>query len=279
MTITQATSGVWRTFVRSRLLMKVGVGILVVMVLAGIFVPMVTTYGPYDDTGAQLHPPSAQFWFGTDNLGRDVFVRSFAAARVDIGLAVAGVVIAMLVGTAIGAYAAMTRHRSIRGLIMLVISGINAFPGLVLLLAVVSVLGGGLVALLVALTVGGWTRYAVLTETRATIVRRSDFVSALSVLGYSRPRIIFLHIIPNVVGESFAYAVSEFTIVILAIGTLSFLGSGVQPPTPEWGAMISAGRLYLVSAPWMTWGPGLLLVLTGLGAGLIGEARRRGRHV
>lgn len=259
--------------------MRTGVAVLVAMILGSILVPMFYRYGPDDNTGLLLHPPSSQTWFGTDNLGRDIFVRSFSAARLDIWLAIAGVVIALLVGTALGAYAAMTRIKIFRSFILLVIAGVNAFPSLVLLLSVIAVMGGGYAALLTAITVSSWTRYATLAESRASIVKQSDFVSALSVLGYRRPRVVFLHIIPNVVGESFAYAVSEFTLVILAIGTLSFLGSGVQPPTPEWGAMIAAGRLYLVNAPWMTWGPGVLLVLTGLGAGLIGEARRRGRHV
>lgn len=255
-----------------------GAALLIGIVLAGVVIPIVWPFGPTQDTGTALAAPSWQHLFGTDNLGRDVFVRVFAAARIDIGLALIGVAAPFVIGTTIGTVAAISDIRLLQRVVNLTVAALNAFPNLVLLLAVIAVLGAGPIGIIIALIVGSWARYATLASARTSAVRGADYISALSVLGYRRPRIVFRHVVPNVVGGSVAYAVSDFTFVILAIGTLSFLGAGVQPPTPEWGAMIADGRLYLLPAPWMTWGPGLVLTVTGFAAALVGESWKARNH-
>ena len=168
--------------------------------------------------------PSLAHPFGIDNLGRDIFTRSFAATHLDIVVAVVGVLIPLLVGTIVGALAATTDVRAIRGTIGLLIDGINAFPFLILALGVIAVVGTGALSVIIAIAVTSWARYAKLARTRAAVLRDLDFVSALKLLGYGRTRITVRHILPNCFSETAAYGVSDFTLVILTVAALSFLG-------------------------------------------------------
>jgi peptide/nickel transport system permease protein len=252
-----------------------GAALFAIIVVAGWLVPLCSPYGVTTNTGDALAPPSASYLFGTDNLGRDVFTRTFAAAQLDLGIALVGVAIPLVVGTLVGALAGTTALRFVRGFVKLIIDGVNAIPFIVLALAVIAIVGTGVGAVLLAIGVSTWARYATLARTRASVIRDVDFVSAMRVLGYRRGRILVRHVLPNVFRESVAYGVSDFTIVILTVASLSFLGAGIQPPTPEWGSMIADGRLYLLSSPWVLVGPGLVLTLTGFAASLIGEGMGR----
>ena len=252
-----------------------GTGLLVAIAVAGWLVPLLSPYGVTSNTGDALAAPSFTYLFGTDNLGRDVFTRTFAAAQLDLGIALVGVTIPLIVGTLIGALAGTTAFRFARGFVKIIIDGVNAIPFIVLALAVIAIVGTGVGAVLLAIGVSTWARYATLARTRASVIRDVDFVSAMHVLGYRRSRILVRHVLPNVFRESIAYGISDFTIVILTVASLSFLGAGIRPPTPEWGSMIADGRLYLVSAPWVLIGPGIVLTLTGFAASLIGEGTRR----
>jgi peptide/nickel transport system permease protein len=249
-----------------------GVIVITIVVILGLLVPLIGPYNTHSDVARSLEPPSLAHPFGADNLGRDIFTRSFAAVQLDMIVAFVGVLIPLLTGTIIGALASTSDLRLVRGTVALVIDGINAFPFLILALGVIAVIGTGIVSVIVAIALTSWARYAKLARTRAALIRDADFVSALKLLGYGRTRIIVRHILPNVFSETFAYGVSDFTLVILTVASLSFLGAGVRPPEPEWGAMMADGRIYLQSAPWLLVGPGIVLTITAFGVSLIGEA-------
>lgn len=249
-----------------------GLAILIVMVVMGAVVPLVSPYSPTKSAGGQFEPPGLAHPFGTDSLGRDVFVRTFAAAQLDLALALAGVTIPLLVGTIIGAMLGSTKTVVVSVLWQVVIDAINAFPFIVLLIGVLGIVGTGLQGLLIALLLTGWARYARVARTRALTLRDVEFVQATEVLGYSRARILLRHFLPNVFSETLAYALSDFVLVIITVAGLSYLGLGVRPPTPEWGAMMADGRLFLQRAWWITVFPGLALSLTAIGVALIAES-------
>ncbi len=251
---------------------RAGIVIIVTIIVLGLLVPAFSPYGVNEMMAPANSPPSPEHPFGVDNLGRDILTRSFAATHLDIVVAVVGVLIPLLIGTVIGGLAGTTDLRVLRGFIGLVIDGINAFPFLILALGVIAIVGTGVQAMILAIAITSWARYAKIARTRAAVLRDRDFVSALKLLGYGRSRITLRHILPNCFRETAAYGVSDFTLVILTVAALSFLGAGVKPPTPEWGSMMADGRLYLTSAPWLLIGPGILLTITAFGVSLIGEA-------
>jgi peptide/nickel transport system permease protein len=255
-----------------------GLAILIPIVALGTLVPALSPFDPLTSAGTPFSAPGGSHPFGTDNLGRDVFIRTFAAAQLDLALAFVGVAVPLLIGTLLGAVIGTTRIPAVSVLWMMLIEGINAFPFIVLVIAIVAIVGPGIQGILVALALTNWARYAKMARARALTLREADFVHATQVLGYSRPRILFRHILPNVYSETLAYGLSDFVIVVVTIAGLSFLGVGVRPPTPEWGAMMSDGRLFLARAWWITGFPGLALSLTAVGVallaqGLVGRAR------
>ena len=256
-----------------------GLGLLVVIVALGSVVPAIS---PYDarvgGSGLALDGPSPSHLFGTDDLGRDVFTRTFAAAQSDMLLSLIGVTIPLIVGTLIGAIIGTTRLSIVSGLWMILVESINAFPFIVLVLAIVSVVGAGAVGVVVALSLTNWARYAKLARARAQVIRNADYIHATQVLGYSRVRVLLRHILPNVYAESIAYGLSDFVLVILVIAGLSYLGAGLKPPAPEWGAMMSDGRLFITTAWWIPVFPGLMLSLTAVGVALLADGIERGRE-
>jgi len=251
---------------------QAGIVLIITIILLGLLIPQFSPYGINASVAPVNSPPSLAHPFGIDNLGRDIFTRSFAATHLDIVVAVIGVLIPLLIGTLIGGVAGTTDFRALRGFVGLVVDGINAFPFLILALGVIAIVGTGAQAVLIAIAVTSWARYAKIARTRASVLRDRDFVSALKLLGYGRARITVRHILPNCFRETAAYGVSDFTLVILTVAALSFLGAGVKPPTPEWGSMMADGRIYLQSAPWLLIGPGIVLTITAFGVSLIGEA-------
>ncbi len=252
-----------------------GLGILLLILLLGAVVPRISPYNPLTSAGTVLAPPGGTYWFGTDQLGRDVFTRTFAAARLDITLATIGVAIPLLVGTLLGGILGTTRSPFVSGLWLIIIDAINAFPFLVIVIGIVAMVGSGVFGLIVGLAAVNWARYAKIARARALQLRDADFIHATQVLGYSRARVLLGHVLPNVYAESLAYGLSDFVIVIIAIAGLSFLGVGVQPPEPEWGAMISDGRAFLLRAWWITVFPGLVLSLTAIGVALLAQGMLR----
>jgi peptide/nickel transport system permease protein len=259
----------------------VGLGIVAAVVLLTIVVPVVSSY-PTDGFVAQpFQPPSWSHLFGTDSYGRDMFVRTFAGGRIDLIVAAVGVLSSLLFGTVIGVTAAATRGRIWETVLMRIVDSIIAFPFVVLVLALVLVFGAtrsygplpaGVPSLLIAIFVWDWALYARLARAQTLVLRNRDFITAARLLGFSRARIVRRHLLPQVFRATAAYAVSDAIIILITTAGLPFLGAGVQPPTPEWGALMYDGRTALAFAWWITVIPGIVLAVTGVGLSLLADS-------
>jgi peptide/nickel transport system permease protein len=256
-----------------------GSTMFILIVLAGIFIPFFYRFGPYDFVGDPLQSPSLEFLFGTDQLGRDVFSRTFHAVYLDLGVAFLGVAIPFAIGTVIGIILGISKNKRLVALISSIIDGINAFPLLILAAALIAFLGPGLGSVIIILSLTNWARYARIARTRAVVVSQQNYIEAAYTLGYPKRRIIRKHIAPNVSSETIAYALSDFILVILLVAGLSFLGLAATPPTAEWGAMISEGRAYIQGSPWVTLFPGAALCWAAISLAFIVEGlnRREGK--
>ncbi len=249
----------------------VGLAVLAIsMVLAacpGLFAPMSPLDFDYDHL---LAPPSVLHPLGTDEFGRDMLSRIIWAYAVDMQIAVFATVPAMLVGSAVGALAGFFGGWGEILLVQLV-GVVVAFPFLVLIIAIVTVLGPGLVGMYCATALVGWVFYARLTLAEMKVQRRLDYAAAARVLGYGRARIIVRHLLPNVVTSVVVYWMTDMALAILLGSSLGFLGLGAQPPVAEWGALIAGGKNFMTTAWWMTVCPGIAIVITGLGFSLAGD--------
>jgi peptide/nickel transport system permease protein len=252
-----------------------GVVILALILMLSVSVPLLSPNDPYSFVDLPLQVPSAALPFGTDHLGRDLLVRVFAAARLDIALAILGVSVPIVIGTFIGTLAGTTRNRIAETLWDGLVNALTAFPEIILVLGIVAMVGADIRGLLIAIWVSRWAQYARIARAKSLTLRDAEFVQAAHVLGYSRLRILIRHIMPNVFSEALAYALSDFIFIIVIIGGLSFLGLGVRPPTPEWGAMLAEGRLYLRTEPWLILFPGFFLSLTAVGVALLARGLER----
>jgi peptide/nickel transport system permease protein len=174
----------------------------------------------------------------------------------------------------IGAIAGISRSRVVDGAFQVIVEAINAFPFIILVIGVVSMVGAGIQGLLIGLIAFNWARYARVVRARTLSVRQVEYLEAARVLGYSRTRILLRHVLPNVSGEAAAYALSDFVLVVITVSGLSYLGLGVQPPTSEWGAMMADGRLYLQRQWWLTVMPGLVLCAAALGVAILAQGAR-----
>ena len=249
----------------------IGAGMMVALLLAGLLIPWFGKYDANEISAEQLMSPSRDHFFGTDMLGRDVFARVFDAVFIDIGTAFAGVLIPLAVGTVIGTLLGISRNRKVNSFVGSLIDGINAFPFLIFVIALVAFLGAGLGSIILALSLVNWARYARIARTRAVVVNQQGYVEAARTLGYKPSRILFRHIIPNVSSETRAYALSDFIIVIIAVAALSFLGLGVNPPQAEWGAMIKDGANIITLAWWGAVFPGLAICWAGISVAVFSE--------
>lgn len=256
-----------------------GSTMFILIVLAGIMVPLFYGFGPNDFVGEPFERPGLEFLFGTDQLGRDIFSRTFHSVYRDLGVAFLGVSIPFVTGTVIGILLGISKNKKIIGVISSVIDGINAFPLLILAVALIAFLGPGLGSVIIILALTNWARYARIARTKAVVVIQQNYIEAAYTLGYPRRRIIRKHVAPNVSSETIAYALSDFILVILLVAGLSFLGLAATPPTAEWGAMISEGRAYILNAPWITLFPGAALCWSAVSLAFIveGLSRREGR--
>jgi peptide/nickel transport system permease protein len=259
----------------------VGIVVLGVIVLACIVIPIVYPYGPDDFVAPPFQAPSFAYPFGTDSVGRDVFLRTFAGGRVDLTAGVVVTLFALVVGTLLGTLAGASRSRWVDSLIMRIVDAVLAFPLVILLLALVVLIGAdaawgpappGLPAATIALMCVMWSGYARVARGQALSLRDSDFVLATRVAGISNTRVVTRHIIPGVSRITIALAVSDIVMVVVILSSLPFLGAGVQPPAAEWGSIMYEGRAYLRQAWWITICPGAVLALTGLSLSFIADS-------
>jgi peptide/nickel transport system permease protein len=243
--------------------------LLIVALGAGAFAPYDPNELHYEHV---LMPPDARFWFGTDELGRDVFSRILFGARVSLQVVAAAVTLSVVVGASIGLLSGYARGW-IDDVSMRIMDGLMAFPALVLALAIVAVLGPDLLNAMIAIAIVNTPGFARLVRGETLVVRELDYVQAARSMGASPLRIVARHVWPSVSGNVFVYASLKASAALITESALSFLGLGVQPPTPSWGYMLATGMQY-TEAWWMSIFPGLAIFVTVLGLNLIGDAAR-----
>lgn len=249
----------------------VGGGALLIILLASVFASSISPYDPLtQNLRNTLQPPSWIHPFGTDNFGRDVFSRVLHAARIDITIGFFCVLFPWIIGSVFGGLAGYFGG-ALDTLVMRAVDTFTAFPFLVMAIGVIAVLGPGVTSMFIALTLSGWSIYARIVRAEVLVARKSDYVLAARAMGYTNARILFRHVLPNVITPTVIFAVTSMVLVILSTVTLSFLGLGIAPPTPTWGTMIAEGRNFIFMAWWMVTLPGLAIVVVGLALSLIGD--------
>ena len=251
-----------------------GLAVVVALVLIAASAPWIATHDPFDqDLTRRLLQPSAQHWFGTDQVGRDIFSRVVYGSRITLYIAALVAIIVAPIGLLIGAVAGYVGGK-VDTFLMRVTDIFLAFPGLVLALAFVAALGPGITNAVIAISLTNWPGFARLARAESLIVRSSDYIAASRLLGASPARIIFMHVIPMCIPSVIVRTTLNMAGVILTAAGLGFLGLGAQPPSPEWGAMLSSGRRFLIDYWWMTTFPGLAILVVSLAFNLLGDGLR-----
>ena len=248
-----------------------GVSILGVIVLAALLAPLITQHNPTDqDLLHTLAPPSRTHWLGTDDLGRDVWSRLVYGARTDLHVAFLAVVLPFIIGTLVGLLSGYFGGWT-DTFASFFVNVVVAFPFYVLVIALVFALGSGTRNIYIAITIVGWVSYTRIIRGEVLVAKRKDYVLAAKSGGLSNFRILFRHLLPNVITQAVIFACSDIVLDILAIVTLGYLGLGVQPPTPDWGTMIASGQTYLTTHWQLSTFPGIAVVFTALGLALLAD--------
>jgi peptide/nickel transport system permease protein len=244
---------------------------IVGLVVIAVFAPVIAPHGPQDtDYTARLVPPNREHLFGTDNLGRDIFSRVLHGASIDLRVGVISVVPPFLIGTLLGCLAGYYGGR-IDNVVMRAADVIQAFPFLILIIAIVAVLGIGLTSVYVAVAIVAWVSYARLIRGEILVAKNQEYVDAARSLGGSDGRVIVRHLLPNVITTALVFATTDVMLYIVLVTSLSYLGLAARPPSPEWGAMITEGRTLMASAWWISLFPGLAVVVTGIAFSVFGD--------
>lgn len=252
---------------------RIGLLIVALLVVVAVLAPVISPYDPLAITGDRLESPSWTHPLGTDRLGRDLFSRMLHGARLSLGTAFLASVLIMALGVLAGSLAGYAGGL-VDAVLMRVVDTILAFPSLILALAVAGLFQPSLTALMVALASVWWVGYARLIRGLILSVRERQFIEAARVAGASRRRVLVRHVLPHVLPPVIVLATLEMGVIILAVSGLNFLGLGVQPPTPEWGALLNDGRAFFFSAPHVMLFPGLAISLAVLGFNLLGDGLR-----
>jgi len=258
---------------RNRIAM-VGLCIIVVFILCAVFAPVITAYDPIaTDLGKALKKPSAQHLFGTDELGRDLFSRILFGARISLIIGLISVAIGLALGVPIGALTGYFGGK-LDLFAQRVIDIMIAFPGILLAIIVVTVLGVGVENVMIATGIASVPVYARLVRGSVLSIKKLGYISAAKALGIGEAAIIFGHVLPNCIGPVIVQSTFQIATSILWAAGLGFLGLGAQPPIPEWGAILSKGRVYMRVAPHLTTYPGLAIFFMVLGFNLLGDGLR-----
>jgi peptide/nickel transport system permease protein len=256
------------------MLIRVGLFIVLLAIVAAVFGPLVTPYDPAgQELARRLEPPSLSHPLGLDELGRDILARLLSGARISLLVGLAVVSVSATMGMLLGSIAGYFGGR-IDDVISRVVDVLMAFPGILLAIALVAVLGPSLSHVVMALSVIGWVGYARVVRGQALRTRELDFVQAARALGAGPMRIVLRHVLPSALPAVVVQATLGMAGAIIAEASLSFLGLGVQPPTPSWGTMLDAGRSHLFDAPHLTVVPGVAIALLVLGFNFLGDGLR-----
>lgn len=256
------------------MMLRLGALIVGVTAAAAVFGPWLAPADPNaQDLALRLAAPSGSHVFGLDELGRDIFSRLLVGARISLLVGLAVVSVASTVGIMMGALAGYYGGR-VDMMISRVMDVLLAFPGILLAIALVAVLGPSLTNVIIALSFIGWVGYARLVRAQVLRIREFEYVQAARALGAGTPRILLRHVIPATMPTVIVQATLGMAGAIIAEASLSFLGLGVQPPTPSWGTMLDAGRSHLFDAPHLTLFPGLAIAILVLGFNFLGDGLR-----
>ncbi len=263
----------WLSF-RSNHLAMLGLGIVLALIFMAIFAPLIAPYDPNAQVLAdRLQFFSAAHWFGTDDFGRDIFSRIIYGSRLTLYIVILVAIIAAPIGLAVGTTAGYLGGW-VDKVLMRITDIFLAFPKLVLALALVSALGPGIENAIIAIAITSWPPYARIARAETITIRNSDFISAVRLQGAGRLRIIWSHIVPLCTSSLIVRVTLDMAGIILTAAGLGFLGLGAQPPLPEWGAMISAGRKVLLDQWWVATIPGIAIFIVSLGFNLLGDGLR-----
>ena len=258
-------------------LQRISLIVIVLLVLVAVFAPFIAPYPGHaiSDTNPddKLQPPSARYWFGTDELGRDMLSRVIYGTRISLQTALIAVGMALLIGVPLGAIAGGLGG-VMDEIIMRITDVFLSFPPLLLAIAISAFMGPNLRNAMLAIIISWWPWYTRIIRGQAVSIRERQFVRAARAIGTPKMEIIFKHILPNTFAPVIVQASMDIGGVILTIAALSFLGLGAQPPTPEWGLLISTSRTYFLNAWWYSTFPGLAIVITVLVFNLIGDGMR-----
>ncbi|HEX4332000.1 MAG TPA: nickel transporter permease [Usitatibacter sp.] len=251
-----------------------GLAIVVALVAVAIFAPWIAPQDPFaQDLAQRLRPPSTAHWFGTDQVGRDLFSRVVHGSRITLFIVALVAVIVAPLGLAIGTIAGYAGGMVDTALMRLT-DIFLAFPGLILALAFVAALGPGLVNAVIAIALTQWPGFARLARAETLVIRSSDYIAASRIQGASAARIVLRHVVPMCMPSVIVRTSLSMAGVILTAAGLGFLGLGAQPPSPEWGAMLSSGRRFLIDYWWMPTFPGLAIMSVSLAFNLLGDGLR-----
>jgi peptide/nickel transport system permease protein len=256
---------------------KIGGGILIVLVLVALLAPLIAPYGQNElDFEHLLAGPSTQHLFGTDESGRDVFSRTLYALRLDLAIVAFVTYVPLPIGVIVGAIAGYFGGW-VDGVISRVTDTMIAFPFMILVIAVIAIVGPGVKGMLIGVPIAAWALYARLARSEMLVMREQQFMLATTALGYSKWRSIFRHAVPNLLRSCLIYSTIDMVVNLLLLASLAYLGLGAQPPNAELGSIINDGQGTLLNAWWVATLPGLVVVLFGVGAGLVGDGLSDGR--
>jgi len=261
-----------RSVALRRLPLIIGLALLAIAILAITFAPLLTSAAPNQiDVLNPLAPPLTPGHFlGTDQFGRDEWSRILYGGRIDLAIAFGATSVTLVGGTIIGLVAGYFGGK-IDNVLMRIVDLFFAFPFLVLIIAIIAMLGPSLLNIFLAIWITSWVAYARIMRAQVIVAKKQQYVLAARALGYSRTRVMLRHILPNTASAVIIFSMVDAIGNIALAAALGFLGLGVQPPTPEWGTMISDGQNYITTAWWLTLFPGLAIVFVGVAFSLIGD--------
>ena len=267
------TRDAWSRLSRNRTAVA-GMCVIILLVLAAVFADFITPYSQYSVNIKHANmPPNAQHWFGTDTMGRDIFARCIYGTRYSLSIGMACMLCALTVGGTLGLVSAYF-GRTVDTVIMRITDVLSSIPSVLMAIIVVAALGNGIPQLITAITISFLP--ATTRTVRAAIftTRQSDYVEACRCIGAGNLRVMFRHMMPNALGLITISTVGQISGCILVISTLSYIGLGITPPTPEWGALLAAGKNSIMTYPHMIMFPGLMIILTVLGFNTFGDGLR-----
>ena len=263
-----------KTFIRRNPSFTVFFLLALAVVAVAVFAPVLATHDPYEAVLADaVQPPSAEHWFGTDRMGRDLFSRVLYGARTSLTAAFSLVCIIMVIGTFLGITAGYFGG-ILDAVIMRISDTMISFPGMVLAIAVAGIMGASLTNAVIAISIVSWTKYARLARSLVLKIRSRDYIAAARVTGSKTSHILWSYMLPNVLPTILITGATDIGSMMLEIAGLSFLGFGAQGATAEWGFMLNEGRSYMTAAPWLMVFPGLAIFITVVIFNLLGDSLR-----